>query len=234
MNDDELAAAVKEAVRGAHMNIPAEQIMRRSRAVRARRRVPLGAGALAVATGAALAVTALAPASHQGGHQPTVQLAAWTVDRLASGNISVTIRELTDPAGLQRKLRADGVLASVTFTSQQNPACRAYPGGTPGHTPSLRVTPLLRRVFPEPYYGLRRLPGRPKTRRGSFRKPGSAQASSRRLLGLRGNLISIVIDPSALPSHTGVQIATSHGLLRGIFAVDLPTVVYASPRCTGS
>jgi hypothetical protein len=34
--------------------------------------------------------------------------------------------QLTDPAGLQRTLRADGVRATVTFDDQQNPACRNY------------------------------------------------------------------------------------------------------------
>ncbi len=43
-----------------------------------------------------------------------------------SGNPRITFREATDPAGLQRTLRADGVPASVTFTGQQNRAspCR--------------------------------------------------------------------------------------------------------------
>jgi Sigma-70 region 2 len=56
-------------------------------------------------------------------------LAAWTVARQADGSIKVTIRELRDPAGLQRTLRADGVPASVTFSGQRNPACQGYPGG---------------------------------------------------------------------------------------------------------
>ena len=60
---------------------------------------------------------------------PDTQLAAWTVARQADGSIKVTIRELRDPAGLQQRLRADGVPASVTFSGQQNPACRGYPGG---------------------------------------------------------------------------------------------------------
>jgi len=46
------------------------------------------------------------------------------------GDIKVTIRELRDPAGLQRTLRADGVPASVTFAGQQNPACQGSPQGT--------------------------------------------------------------------------------------------------------
>jgi hypothetical protein len=67
MNDDTLITAVREPFTGVHMNIPVEQIVSRGRAVRARRRIPGMAGALAVAAGAALAVTALLPAGHQPG-----------------------------------------------------------------------------------------------------------------------------------------------------------------------
>jgi hypothetical protein len=129
MNDQELITTVKQSVSGVHMRVPAEQIVRRSRAIRARRKIPAVAGALAVAAGAALAVTGtLAPPGHAS-HQPTAQLAAWTVTEQANGDVKVTIRELRDPAALQRTLRADGVPASVTFAGQQNPACQGYLAG---------------------------------------------------------------------------------------------------------
>jgi hypothetical protein len=51
MSDDELITAVKESVTGVHMDIPAGQIVSRSRAIRARRRIPTVAGALALAAG---------------------------------------------------------------------------------------------------------------------------------------------------------------------------------------
>ena len=73
-------------------------------------------------------MTVALPASHPA-IAPSAQLAAWTVARQADGSIKVTIRELRDPAGLQQRLRADGVPASVTFSGQQNPACQGYPGG---------------------------------------------------------------------------------------------------------
>ena len=107
-----------------HMDTPVEQIVRRGRAVRARRRLPGVAGAAAAVAGAVLAGTTLLPAGHPSG----VRLAAWTVTRQANGTIKVTIRELRDPAGLQSKLRADGIPASVTFSSKPNPACQEYPG----------------------------------------------------------------------------------------------------------
>ena len=124
MNDDTLMTAVREPFTAVHMDIPVEQIVRRGRAVRARRRILGLAGAAAVIAGAAVAVIALLPAGHPAG----AQLAAWTVTRQANGTIYVTIRELRDAARLQSTLRADGVPASVTFGSEPNPSCREYPG----------------------------------------------------------------------------------------------------------
>jgi hypothetical protein len=123
MNDGELITALRGQRNTIPMTTPVEQIINRGHAIRARRRIPGLAGALAVVAGAALLVTVLLPSSHQ----PSAQLAAWTVSKQGDGNISVTIRQLLDPAGLQTKLRADGVLASVTFVDNQNPSCRPYP-----------------------------------------------------------------------------------------------------------
>ena len=95
--------------------------------MRARRRVPVLAAALAVAAGAAVGVTALTPAQHQAGRPPGAQLAAWTVVKQADGTVSVTLRQLRDPGGLQRRLRADGVPASVTFSGHVPRPCRRYP-----------------------------------------------------------------------------------------------------------
>jgi hypothetical protein len=218
MNDNELITTLLEQRGKIPMTTPVEQIISRGRAIRARRRVPGVAATAGTAAAAAVAVTMALPANHPA-DGPSVQLAAWTVTKLAGGNISVTIRELKDPAGLQRTLRADGVPASVTFTSQQNPACRSYPGGTPGQAAG---TPLLRRVFPEPYREFRWSPGRPVSRR----------AVSRRLPPSQNNAL-IVIHPSALPGNAGVQIASVNGGPDGASGVDMPTVVYASPQCTG-
>jgi hypothetical protein len=130
--NDELITAVREQRNKVRMDTPVEQIIGRGRAMRARRRIPGMAGALAVAAVAAFAVTALLPASHQSGQRPSAQLAAWTVTRQADGTVYVTIRELRDPAGLQSKLRADGIPASVIFgnppNAQPNP-CQSYGGG---------------------------------------------------------------------------------------------------------
>lgn len=138
MNDDELITAVKESVTGVHMTTPAGQIVRRSRAIRARRQIPALAGSLAVAAGAALALAALLPAGHQPGHS---RLAAWTVAKQPGGAISVTIHQLRDPAGLQSTLRADGLPATVGFSVSGpplNPSCQPHPA----------TKPLLSSVFP--------------------------------------------------------------------------------------
>ena len=124
MNEDTLMTAVRDRFTAVRMDTPVEQIVRRGRAVRARRRILGLAGAAAVLAGATVAVTALLPA----GHPPGAHLSAWTVTRQAHGTIYVTIRELRDAARLQHTLRADGVPASVTFGSEPNLACQEYPG----------------------------------------------------------------------------------------------------------
>jgi hypothetical protein len=109
------------------------------RRLAARTTAVVGAGAV----GAALLVTALGSASHQPSNRPAVQLAAWTVVKQADGDVSVTIRQLHDPAGLQRALRADGVPASVTFADRENLSCQRYPAGLA----------LLKTVFAPPPAG---------------------------------------------------------------------------------
>jgi hypothetical protein len=132
MNDDELLTMVREQRTKVPMTLPVEQVVSRGHALRARRRIPGLAGALAVVAGAVFAVTALLPghqSSHQPGIKPGIQLAAWTVVKHADGTVHVTIRQLRDPAGLQRRLRADGVPASVIFGDQPNVQpnpCRSY------------------------------------------------------------------------------------------------------------
>lgn len=125
MNDEELITVLREQRGKVPMTVPVEQVISRGRAVRARRRVPGVAASLAAAAAVAAAVS-VALAGHPASG-PGARLAAWTVTRQTDGSIQVTVRELRDPAGLQRTLRADGVPVSVIFNGQQNPACRGYP-----------------------------------------------------------------------------------------------------------
>ena len=225
MNDQELITAVRRSVRGVHMNVPAEQIVSRSRAVRARRRIPAVAAALAVVAGTALAVTTLLPSGHPGlvgsghpGSRPaSARLAAWTVAKQANGDIDVTINQLRNPAGLQSTLRADGLPVNVTF-SGPSPSASCQPYATSGD--------VLSAVF------------QVNTSNGSA---------------------YLVINPSALPSGTGVGIfdepaagvpvpslspgASRHSKGSGLTLVNpVPagtngplavSLVYASQQCTG-
>jgi len=219
MNDDDLITTVRESFTGVHSTTPVEQIVERSCAVRTRRRlIPGGAAVLAVVAGAALAVSALTPASHQA---TTARPTAWTVAKLTDGDISVRIRQMVDPAGLQRVLRADGVPATVTFPRHLNPACRTYPASGA----------VLRLVFVPP----------PPPRSPS--RPGHPVHGH-----LPQRIIAFVLDPSALPAGTGVRIAVPHVQLHRItihvrpgqklpklrsYPPPLYDLVYASPACTG-
>jgi hypothetical protein len=78
---------------------------------RRRRRLALAAGAVAVAAGAAIAVPAILPAHDTG----SLVTAAWAVQRNTNGTITVSVRQLRDPAGLERALRAEGVPAYVRY-----------------------------------------------------------------------------------------------------------------------
>jgi hypothetical protein len=221
LSDADVLTAARDSLSGMPLASSPDvgAIMARGRRIRRHRRlIPGVTGTLAVAAGAALAVMALAPVGHPAGsqarHQPAVQLAAWTVTKLADGKISVTIRELEDPAGLQSTLRRDGVPASVTFASQQNPACRPYPAGTL----------LLERVFPLPHRDLPQLPSKGIARLA----PAHGRLPALPTPSLTSTVV--VIDPSALPGNAGVQLGISHdgGL------VVVPQVVYATSLCTGS
>ena len=221
MNDTELSTAVRDSVADIHAATPVEAIISRGRGVRARRRIPVAAGALIVAVGAAVAVTTLGPAGHPGlaspgtagsSHSNRVQLAAWTVAKRANGDIDVTINQLKDPAGLQATLRADGLPVSVSFSGPiVGGSCQPYTAS-----------------------------------RGTLRTVAQFHSNS------------FAIDPSALPSGTGVAIFDEPGtglslhpspaaaprgapplhpstgsLLTGLDGPLAIGVVYASPQCTG-
>ena len=130
---DSLTAA-KDSLAGVHVNTPLDAIVGNGRARRRRHRLAGLTGAVAVMAGTALAVTALAspghPASqpgHPAGHPPVARLTAWTVAKQANGDIKITIHELSDPSGLQSTLRADGIPANVSSSTQLDPSCQPYP-----------------------------------------------------------------------------------------------------------
>lgn len=211
MNDDDLITMVRESFTDLHATTPVEQIVRRGRALRTWRRIPVLTGALAVMAGTALAAQALlpgGPAPAKPSTQHLAQLAAWTVSKQSDGTVRVTIRELRDPALLQDQLRADGVPASVTLLGQENPSCRAYPASAALRK---RVLSITFDVIPARHQGPPSTPPEP-------------------------NLVLVFhIDPSVLPAGTGVQIATSFTPVRvGLATSTIKTgLVYASPQCSG-
>ena len=146
MTDDDLLTAVHDCLITARDRVAGEQMVRPAGAIinRARRRRlrhGLNAAAAAAAVIAVAAAFALLPGS--GNHGTTrARLAAWTVIAEPGGQVSVTIRELHDPLGLQRRLRADGVPATVRFTTQFPRLCQYY------RLPPNRVFRLLSRIFP--------------------------------------------------------------------------------------
>jgi hypothetical protein len=111
------------------MSIPADQIVQRSRAIRARRRIPALAGGLTAAT-AVTAVAVLALTSGPGlvpgqkgtaGHAPTgtTRTTAFTLVEHANGTATLTINSgvFLQPGTLQRDLQQDGIPAVVTTGS---------------------------------------------------------------------------------------------------------------------
>jgi len=128
MNDDDVMTLVRESFSGVRAGIPLVEMVRRGRALR-RRRARAVTGAAAVAgTGMAVAAVLAAGQSPPSPPSPTEgRLAAWTVTTEANGTVDVTIRQLTDAAGLQRTLRADAIPARVVFYPIVN-----GPGGAPG------------------------------------------------------------------------------------------------------
>lgn len=119
MNDPKLITrdvmtAVREPFAGVRMTTPADVVVTRGRSIRRHRRQAAGAAGAAVVAALALAIFAILPASRPA----SVRLAAWTVTTEPSGIVAVTIRDLRDPAGLQRALQAHGVPATVRFHSE--------------------------------------------------------------------------------------------------------------------
>jgi hypothetical protein len=117
--------------------------------IRRSRRLPLAVGAAALAAAAAVAVALIIPAgnpapggkiaqNHTSRTRPPsasaapsgpATLDAWTVTERGDGTVKVTIREMDDPAGLQAKLRADGVRVVVTASLAWPAACGEWRGG---------------------------------------------------------------------------------------------------------
>jgi hypothetical protein len=131
LTDDQLADRIGPRLRRELADIapppdlPAR--LRRRQARHTRRSFAGAAAAAAVVAGAAtLTVGTSGPASPA--PTPAI-LTAWTVTRQPDGSIKITIRDGRDPAGLQRKLRAAGIPASVHRGVRLARGCMIAPGG---------------------------------------------------------------------------------------------------------
>lgn len=123
--ESDLLTAVRESFAGAELQTPLDATIRRGRELRARRRMAGIAATTAIAGGAALTVAGLglnagpaAPPTDRHGPVPSTapaRLAAWTVTQGPGNTVTVLVRQLSDPAGMRRTLRADGVPAAVAF-----------------------------------------------------------------------------------------------------------------------
>jgi hypothetical protein len=121
MNDQELITAVRQSVRGVRMNVPAERIVSRSRAIRSgHRRLATGITAVAAAGSVVLGLGlsgALGAAPTRG--TGTIRTAAFTLTRNANGTDTLTLSnpQMHDPAALQQALAQDGIPALVKIGS---------------------------------------------------------------------------------------------------------------------
>jgi len=121
MNDEHLLTMVRDGFAPVRMTTSATVIADRGRSLRRRRRgARLAAGgALALALGAGLGVSALTARAPGAAQQVT--LAAWTLSRHSDGSIAVTIRELRDLPELQARLAADGARVTISDASLSLP-----------------------------------------------------------------------------------------------------------------
>jgi hypothetical protein len=131
MNDQELITAVRQSVNGVRMDVPAEQIVSRSRAIRAsgHRRLAACITGVAAAAGSlalGLGLSGAPGAALNGGTSRirgtgtihatgTIRTAAFTLTRNANGTdtLTLTMSQMLEPAVLQQALAQDGIRALV-------------------------------------------------------------------------------------------------------------------------
>jgi hypothetical protein len=172
----------------------------------------------------AAAATALAliagprptPAHTRHGGTAPAALAAWTVTREPNGLVAVTIRELRDPAGLWRMLRADGVPANVRFLSHPftpTTSASAIPRSChPPHMSDQANASLQEKIMPQA-------------------GPGAGAPIP------SGGAVVLIIRPAAIPPGIGLYLeawAAGPGGQAGPVLSLQTDLVLASPSCTGS
>jgi hypothetical protein len=136
-----------------------------------------GVGAVAMAACAAIIVPVITPGKGSG----SFITSAWAVQRNPDGSVAVTFKEVADPAGLQRALRADGIQARV----MSPPTKAAWVKGS-------RIQSLACNY---PLAGPWFAPARTQQAAVTWNPPGAGEPGQ---LGGAGEVA--VIHPSAMPS----------------------------------
>ena len=133
MDDAEVISVAKASYAEIHMDVPLDVIVRRGRRLRAQRRLPGLAAAAVIVAALVLAVAAVVPGSGRATAPAcstgTGRPAAWTVVSQPNGSVRVALRGpyVRDVAGLQDRLRADGIPARVARFRYLHPP-RNVPG----------------------------------------------------------------------------------------------------------
>lgn len=187
---------------------------------------------------AAAAVLVLIPGTAHTPRAARAQLAAWTVARRPAGLVTVTIRELRNPGGLRRMLRADGIPANVRFLPRDFPpttsnsviprACRAP------HLSAQANAHLQEKIMPEP--GVTASPPPGAVVRGYAHGRPSVWSGISKGKDLRPD-VALTIRPSAIPDGIGLFIeawAAAPGTRSGATLSLDADLVQTSPHCTGS
>ena len=207
--DNELMTAVKDRFSGVQMDVPVNAVVRRGRSVRRRRRVLSAAPAAAIAAAVMVPATAGLLNSPPGARldQTTVSPAAWTVVKNSDNSLTIKVRELKDAAGLQARLRAEGVPARVVFNLSGD------------HKPALSagcVAPVM--SDEDSLKVLHKIEALAEHRAGDRYPAGDPS-----------NFITIM--PSAIPHGIGIHLGVSASATTAAVYMEL---VRDTPECTGS
>ncbi len=146
------------------------------------------------------------PTAHPRGKAVTITTAAWTVHRAPNGTITVNVKQLRDPAGLQRTLRAEGVPAYIRYI----PIVQGEPGSSVTSYPVCSYNPPAPDLPPS-----------------AFNKIFSFGPAPAEIEGT----ISFVIHPAAIPPGTAVFIQVNSGPAGGGSTSfgDTFTLIYNGP-----
>ena len=222
MNDHELITLIQDSFSDVRLEIPLDETERRGRALRARQRrhrvIAGAAAAIAIAGVTTVAVTSLTRAPvpagavetyppGQLGHPVTgggTRLAAWTVKNAADGMVDVTVSQLSDPAGLERTLRADGVPAYVDFRNGPLSSSPGLPTACEGAAISMQASAEIQtKILPPPAQDIAVRDG-----------------------------IALAFDKQAIPKGIGIYLGIQSGSSYHEWGFSM-NLVQDSPACTG-